>query len=1359
MGNAAKSFIVPRTCTRNVEGSQERIKGALRDYRDRDAYVLLGDPGAGKTVAFKQEAEESGGEYIKARDFATFEPKTEYRNKTLFIDGLDEMRAGGGDGRTPLDHIRKHLERLGRPRFRLSCREADWWGASDSEALKRVSLDGTVVALHLDPLTEDDVVEILRHTGTGIDLDTFVSQAKEHGLGELLRNPQALKLLVQTVGEKAWPKSRKDTYEMACRQLVRDPNLEHRQAKRDAPISDDTLLDVAGYLCAIQLLSVLAGYALDDGATDPQHVGLQGLANATKLPLIRALKTNLFHGDGEERLIPIHRSVSEYLGARYIAGLVDHRGLPFGRVLALMTGHDGGIVADLRGLSAWLSVHCDTGRAALIERDPLGVVLYGDAQYFPVAEKKLVLDALSSEARRYPWFRSEDWSSSPFGALGTADMAPVFREILASPSRDDASQALLDCVLDAIRFGDPMPALAEPLRTVVEDASYLPAIRRDALEALMHVSQDDNSQLVSLAADIRTGAVEDRDDEILGVLLRKLYPHFISPAQIFGYLHSPKDRNLFGRYFRFWIHDLPAQTAKDDLPILLDELARRRIALEGTLYERQLYRMTGELLARGLDAHGDAITDERLYDWLGVGLDKYAHPRLEKEHAERIVRWFADQLVRYKAVIDHGVSLCAESEKLSTCLFNCSQRLYGSAPPGDIANWYLEKAKTERHSDLAKYYFDEAVRELIRKSGPQYLTPQSLELLESWTNKYPTFQQWLEPFITWPIGEWRQNYAIEEREWNIEKKKQKSELVGYFRKHLAQLRDGSAPPKVLHDLALVYDGLLIGVEGEGETPRERLDDILDADTELIEAAYAGFRHTLSRNDLPTVAEIIDLEVKGRTHFIRRACLVGMDELYQSNPSGALQLDNEVLTRLVVFCLAHHVGDDPTGNPPWFIALLRERPALVAEVLITYALAMLRAGKEHIAGLYSLTDDEVYAEVARIALPALLEGFPLRARKNQLGNTLDPLLKGALRYLEKKVLGSMIERKLEQSSMDPAQRVYWLGCGLMIAPKAYEAALAGHIGRSGVRKRYLANFLYSRGLRQLPDAALPETALARLIEMLAPDCSPERPTGGFRVTHAMNTADLVRSLVDTLSGRSNEIATRELERLLAVSALSQWHNSLRGALHSQRIARRKASFRPLGAEDVSRTLANLQPANAADLAALALAYLRDIARKIRDGSTNDYRQYWSYDEGNRQLANPKPENDCRDALLSDLNERFGKLGIGAQKEGYYAEDKRADIRVSFDGTSGFNIPIEIKKDNHDNLWTAIREQLVAQYVPDPGTDGYGIYLVFWFGGKGMRPPPDGKKPRSAAELEDRLRGTLKPEEKHRIFVCVIDCALP
>ena len=178
------------------------------------------------------------------------------------------------------------------------------------------------------------------------------------------------------------------------------------------------------------------------------------------------------------------------------------------------------------------------------------------------------------------------------------------------------------------------------------------------------------------------------------------------------------------------------------------------------------------------------------------------------------------------------------------------------------------------------------------------------------------------------------------------------------------------------------------------------------------------------------------------------------------------------------------------------------------------------------------------------------------------------------------------------------------------------------------------------------------------------------------------------------------------------------------------------------------------------AELSFDYLRDIARKIRDGSTNDYRQYWNHDKENKKLSKPKPENDCRDILLSDLNERLGVLHIDAQREGNYADDKRADIRVSFDGAHGLNVPVEIKKDSHRDIWSAIQEQLIKKYIRDPGADGHGIYLVFWFGGTGLPSPSDGsRKPRNAQELEERLRQILSPEERHRILVCIIDCALP
>ncbi|MDV6346678.1 hypothetical protein R2083_03995 [Nitrosomonas sp. Is35] len=1356
MNKINESFLVRRTCTRRSDNAQGLRSFPLESFRDQPAYVLLGDPGAGKTASFKREAEESGGKCVSARDFATFEPGVEYQGKTLFIDGLDEMRAGGGDCRTPLDDIRKHLKRLGCPRFRLSCREADWLGASDSEDMKQVSPDGEIIALHLDPLSDKDIAEILRHKLTTSDPAEFMRQARVHRLDELLRNPQVLNLLVEAVGGDEWPQSRMQVYEMACKNLIKEKNHGHRKAKREQTFSEDLLLDTVGYLCAIQLLSGVAGFSLDEERVDDQHPCWTELITSS-FPLLVALKTNLFQGGGEELRIPVHRTIAEFLGARYLASRIEKDGLPFGRVLTLITGVDGGVVADLRGLAAWLSVHClNQSRRQLVERDPLGIILYGDVRHFSLRDKQAVFMALKNEAQRNPWLHSEDWSSSSFGVLGTKEMEPVLREILISSSRDRADQEIVNCALEAIRYGEPLSNLNDLLEAIARDSSYHRSVRTNAIEVWIRNAPDDYAMLLKLAEDIRTGIVEDNDDEILGIVLKEFYPQFIPPDRIFDYLHVPKIESFIGSYRVFWIHYLPERSSKEILSALLDRFIQVKPDIDHVLKLHHQNRMPGNLLVRGLKEFGNTITNEQLYEWLGIGLNEHDGPRLDRESAEFIAAWFADRPERYKAMIELGAARCITHENTITCMYRCENRLYRSRPPSGIETWYLEKAAMEQHHKLAEFYFDQAIGLLKQREEQQELTLPVLEFLEKWIAAHPNFQIQFEQVISCPIGNWQQERALEDRQRRIEQDAQKKGRIKFFRQHIATIRDGSAHPQILDDLALEYKDS--SSEVHGITPRERLVNFLDGDEELIEAAYSGFRHALDRHDLPSVSEIVDLEVKSGWSHIRSVCLVGMDELFQNDPISALRLEDAVLSRLIAFQITY-------GNyneSEWFKALVQQRPALVAEVLLVNALAMLRAGKEHVSGLHSLAHDGAYSEVARVVLPRLLEEFPLRARKFQLPNILVSLLKGALHSLDREVFTVLIARKLELKSMNAAQRVYWLSCGLLLDPDSYEIRLFQHIGKNAVRKGYLVNFLYHDHFeRNLPDWVLfSETTLGGLIELLAPVCSPERVVGVYRASFSMNAAELVRSLINKLSNYPTEGAARELERLQNLPELKSWHDHLRHALHTQRIVRRKASFKRLSTKEIDRTLANLQPAQAADLAALTFDHLRDIAQKIRDGSTNDYRQYWSYGADNKKLEKSKPENDCRDALLSDLQERFGKLGINAEREVSCADDKRADIRVSFGGTNGFNIPIEIKKDNHGDLWRAIHEQLIAKYVRDPGTDGYGIYVVFWFGGKGMASSSGGRrKPRSAQELEDCLRQTLSLEEKYRIQVCVIDCALP
>ena len=103
---------VQRTCTeigekaRKDDAKGEPSSRFLEEFRDTDAYVLLGPPGAGKTTTFTQEKDRCPNtSYVTARDLIAFDvdKHPEWHNTTLFIDGLDEKRAGSSDGRTPLD--------------------------------------------------------------------------------------------------------------------------------------------------------------------------------------------------------------------------------------------------------------------------------------------------------------------------------------------------------------------------------------------------------------------------------------------------------------------------------------------------------------------------------------------------------------------------------------------------------------------------------------------------------------------------------------------------------------------------------------------------------------------------------------------------------------------------------------------------------------------------------------------------------------------------------------------------------------------------------------------------------------------------------------------------------------------------------------------------------------------------------------------------------------------------------------------------------------------------------------------------------------------------------------------------------
>ena len=1338
---------VPRTCTEILPQKQGNRKSRpLEEFRSAAAYVLLGDPGSGKTTAFEAErnALAESAHLISARDFLALDMDShpEWRDKTLYIDGLDEIRAGATHAITPFEKVRRRLDRLGRPRFRLSCREADWLGDNDREHLAAVSRDAQVTILRLDPLTDSDVFRILNDCPGIDDAQAFVKSAREWGVEALLKNPMSLKMLSEAVAQdKGWPNSRSETFEKACLKIAQEHNRNHEIAGQLQSHTPDQLIDAAGRLCAVHLLAGTAGYSRSNSDADGDYPTPDTCTRASPEVLRRALSTKLFQSASHHRLVPVHRHIAEFLGARHLAKTVEE-GLPGRRVLALMTGEDGTVVTEMRGLSAWLAAHSRQARSDLIERDPIGVGLYGDIRQFSLDEKQALLKALGRERERLVPVLS---TAAPFAALATPDMEPVLKEVLASPCRSRDHQMLATFVLQVLGQGATLPGLSRILLEIVRDDTWWPRINDAALTAFvgLHNGPDKTKELKMLLADIQAERVSDPSQELLGTLLRRLYPDSVTPTDVWDYLWETGDVELIGRYLMFWNTELVQKSLPDHLADLLDSLVRRLPYLRPALDARHLSGLPAKILAAGLEVRGEHIETKRLYDWLGAGLHGLdVAPAYEtSESIQQIGAWLTQRPETQKRVIAEGLNRRPESENFRIDAYNVQMRLFGAAPPSDFGLWCLKTAVAlaATKPQVAEHLLEEAVWAHRNQRGAQGL---SLEVLQKHTCTDERMRKILDRLLS-PQPAPRQ-YPESEEKTTEEETPQERQWLEHVRANRSALRENHASPALLHRLAQAYFGLFYDLDlDKGPNAIAKL---LKGDRDLIDASLEGVRGVVEREDVPGIDEILDLRRKGRMHYLAWPFLAGLQEIERTGAEDSSQWEEEKIRRGVAFyyCTPH-----ADYQPQWYQRLIEVRPEIVADVQTQFAVSEFRSGREHVYKLWELAHDPAHAQVARHASLPLLRAYPARCKLKQI-RALDNLLWAAIQHADRALLKELIKRKTSLKSLNVAQRAHWLGAGMIVSPATYKDLLQDFVQASETRAWHLAGFFCDSDDRRFPVNELGISGWKPLIRLIGRYVGPDQQWVTGLVTLKAKASGFVNNLIQQLAASPTREASGALGRLLHDSGLSRWREVLLRTQDAQRVIRRDAGYRHPNVEQVCGTLNGGTPANAADLAALVRDQLCELAEKIRTGNTDDWRQYWNEKDDGKPGA-PKHENTCRDTLLSDLRERLPQ-GVDAQPEGQYARDKRADMRVS---CLDFQIPIEVKKNGHRDLWRAMQNQLIRQYTIEPATEGYGIYLVFWFDPSYTQPPPSGPRPAGPRDLQRKLEETLAEEQARKISVCVID----
>ena len=241
------------------------------------------------------------------------------------------------------------------------------------------------------------------------------------------------------------------------------------------------------------------------------------------------------------------------------------------------------------------------------------------------------------------------------------------------------------------------------------------------------------------------------------------------------------------------------------------------------------------------------------------------------------------------------------------------------------------------------------------------------------------------------------------------------------RQQVTVLERGEGSPWLWHRIGRAY---MCAIPGHfNGDPTDTLRVQVESDERLLDSALTGLPGFVHRDDLPPLAEIVRMDGTKEGDSYSYPVLASLAEIVRLGGDPLCGLGREGITRAVgSYYLADYVKE-----PPWYRRAIDEHPDRCADALVTVYRSRIRRRATRNYHLFALSDDAGYAEVARLAVPALLGVFPTRCTKPQV-SALHALLWAGLLYVPKAELAERIRRRSAARGMDTAQRALWLAAG-------------------------------------------------------------------------------------------------------------------------------------------------------------------------------------------------------------------------------------------------------------------------------------------------------------------------------------------
>lgn len=1308
--------LVLNTDTPEQQAAPVRISGLAQTSQ----WILLGEPGSGKSTTFDQAAADEGTRAVTAREFVEGERP---RGKVLFIDAVEEYRIGEL-AHDRLDQLAKAIAKAGYKSWRLTCRTLT---PADLGLLRRALGDHQI--WRLGALEPSQQRAILVSFGAP-DADAVMQRVDDLAAAPLMGNPATLKLLYQTLETAAQPiHSRGALFDHATRAMAAELNP-------DRPERNDRSTPGAIVAAAERASIVLMLSAREDlwmlGSALPPSEGM--VTRDDLLPAevdIKALQdavdTAMFRGEAG-RYAPSNRMVAEYLAGRALAAAASQldgfpAALPFRRAYALLCGADDSPAPALLGTFAWFVTALAHGPHAdraldLLKRYPEAILFQGDAAMLPPDHRRALLDATG---RGDPWFLGGAQGATAIGGLAGADLEDGFRAILKNPKETTHRRGM---ILEALASGRRVPGLDAEVEALVADPLYPEWLRRKAIETIVARSPDAKASLrrivTAMAAEPARTAMTVKLQA-----LSHLVAHDVTTAEAHAALkdYAGTGDGVMGYAWSLG-HVLEQAPPADFFETSID-VAK----LVGQSRSYEVRNLIERLLAATIRDHPKARAADILR-WLGnAGFEPDEDPH---------------EAIRY-AIHDWVDRRPKAASKLFWVLFKQApdrawhaplaySHLVGGEPPPAVVAEVLAHLKAERRPAEALQLAWLALQLFGRFEADNKVYWKLWRILHPRPELAAVFEQLtFVPLTHWQATQARQKRSREEKRAVTTDKDRE-----WLTDNLALVRSGAAR-HALEIAALHYCGHADHGHGYG---RERL--VRWIGEEITEAILEGWSAFMQAFPLTWREQAKD-EVANTTAYANFLAAAWAEErTSRAEPLGPLSLDAAfgVLRGLYVLNGGHREGVETA-----IAARIGSEPG-ARKALVSYWRTVIKV-KTH-----DLPHSHIVGELKD-------DGQTIATFLSACPDPGDAILRSALgiaaRAMSAADLTALVEKTLRKTTLSQDAQVLWRFAAFLLDPERQEATFAADLKTTGI-KALLDRVQHGHLIHGFDRLTMSSLARDRaIVAHLGPHYRPPRSNLGSRDDMAEVVAGALKAIGEMPTGA----ASAALAALAAQSNLRAWAELIRHHAARQAEARREAEFQPPDPKVVARAILAGPPAGPADLRAVVCEILYDLAKDIHDGDTSGWRGFWN-NPGDATVRRPKEENDCRDLLLDRVRDRLIRFGVGANRafpEIQRRNNRRADILLV--GTGPAALPIEAKRHLHTAIWSASATQL-PDYGRSPGSEGHGVYLIFWFGvGAGPVPKiPTGVGSITTAQaLQDALRARQPKALKLLIDIVVIDVAPP